>query len=350
MDNILRTPAYVIALLSIAACSVATPQPPPPSRASPLATVLIPTTSPTPTPSPDCPGNTPSDPPWVCVRGPAPTPGPSPTLTPSQTYDFGQLFTRTPPPTWPPKSVLPLYSPDGKYVAVLYENWHVMNGSNTLEVYDSAGNSVWRTDFQLAQEDPSPYMCTLGWSEDSSSLYYLYYWSPDGGDYAFWWDGYDLMRVQIPSGRVQHLIPGSGLFRFSSFAISPGDKYLAYVRELDNSSILYIRDLSSNTIRRALIIGQSDRFVRAGDIHWSPSGRSLAFQVELEDYSVLAIYLDTNTMQQKIVMQYQMGNVEFEGWLDDGTLQFFKWPENLVSLVDAASGEITVLATPTPIP
>jgi WD40-like Beta Propeller Repeat len=336
-------------LLLLTACSAHPALPTSPAQPSAIATQRPPSASPT----KDCPGNTASDPPWVCVEGPAtplPTTTSPPTLKPTPTYDFRQVFTRTPPPSWPPDATGFLLSPDGRFVAIISYHHADMSAEETIEVLDVRGTSIWHIDFPLTQEDPTPYMAIDTWSEDSSALYFLYGWHPDGGDYAFWWTAYDLLRVQLPSGLVQHMIPGTRFNAFASFAISPDTRYLAYVREADDSSIIYVRDLSTGTLRRDYIIGHSDHYVRAGDITWAPSGNGLAFQVEFPDYIVRTIFLNTTTMEQKLIKQYEMESMYFQGWSADGKLDFLEWPEQQVVLVDIETGETALLGTATPRP
>ena len=117
-----------------------------------------------------------------------PIPTDSKTPTPSET------LTATPKP---PDQIL--YSPNGEYVAEFDNAYgHPAFEGQIIEILDKQNSLLWSIPYQheTAMVDPHPRLSIYGWSDDSSYLYFYYQFSPDGGDFAFWWDGFDLQRIE----------------------------------------------------------------------------------------------------------------------------------------------------------
>lgn len=250
-----------------------------------------------------------------------------------------------------------LYSPNGKFVAKLYSlYWLPSLEKPVIEISDKQGNLLWQIPFQgkVPEIDPGVSLLIYKWANDSSKLYFKYYSYPDGGgDFAFWWDGWDLQSIDIKTGEIRRVLPGKGSM---SFAISPDGSQIAYARAQDTPGILFIRNLAVGTeIQIVVKPTQKYQYEMVGEIHWSPSGKAFVFQVQDQETKehwpeVQVIYLDTVTLEQKLVIQYDVQSMDFESWVDERTLRFYDRPDEPVLLVDIFTGEVTSLGTPTPSP
>jgi len=199
--------------------------------------------------------------------------------------------------------------------------------------------------------DPHPGLNIYGWSKDSAYLYFFYRFSPDGGDRAFWWDGFDLQRIDIQTGNIEQVIPSQSK-GFVAFAFSPDKTQIAYTRAQDNPSIIFIRNLSTGAEKTANVIFPSKNYVRVGNIHWSPSGKEIAFQTETSDYMVQMIYLDLSRMKQKVIREYELFTIDFQRWTSDGKLEFREFKSysdtsSQIVHVDFRNNTSIVIGTPT---
>jgi len=244
-----------------------------------------------------------------------------------------------------------LISPDGAFVANAYfENDHP-SGVQTIEIRNKDGKLMWQIPYQgeLPTSDPRPLLDIFQWSIDGSHLYFYYAWSPDGGDRAFWWTGYDLQKIDTKTGEIQSVLQGED---FMSFAISPDGTQIAYIRAKDQPGVIYIRDILTGIEKTAYVLNDSGNFVIEGDIRWSPQGNGIAFQTQDSDYMVQTIYLNLRTMKQKVIQKYQVYTFDFQGWTNDGKLEFKELGKTGVQIiqVDISTSTSVVIGTPTPSP
>ncbi len=195
--------------------------------------------------------------------------------------------------------------------------------------------------------DPAPYMKLVGWSKDGNSFYFCYQFTPDGGDYAFLWDGYDLQRLDIATGDVEQVIEDNGLF---SFAFSPDGLFLAYARNGDEPEAIILRDLLSGRETRHILPATDRVIIRVGDIHWSPSGSGLVFQTEEEEWMVQTFFLDIQAMHLRLIRRYELYELFLEGWENDRQVRYNEYPQNMILLLDPLTGQENILGTPTPLP
>ncbi len=167
----------------------------------------------------------------------ASVPKPSTTIAPP--------LSQTPFSTLIPNAFESLVSPNGELVANAYFQSEYSSGIQTIEIRSKEGNILWQIPYKGEPpiSYPRPLLTILRWSNDGSQLYFYYVWSPDGGDRAFWWTGYDLQKIDVKTGDINYLLPGNG---FMSFKISPDGTQIAYTRSQDNPSIIYIRNLSTD--------------------------------------------------------------------------------------------------------
>jgi Tol biopolymer transport system component len=266
-----------------------------------------------------------------------------PTINPS-------LF-NTPFPTEGPSPFYSLASPNGEFVANAYFENQLPSGLQTIEVRDKGNKLIWVIPYQgePPNSDPRPVLNILQWSSDSSQLYFYYVLSPDGGDIAFWWTGFDLQSLNMNTGEVQKILPGKGSM---SFAVSPDGATIAYTRSQDNPFVIYIRNLSTDSEKKAAVINSSNNYARVGDIHWSPNGQDVAFQTETEEGKIQTILLNPVTLKQKVVEEYDLYTKWFDGWAENGKLQFSQISDDGMRIdkvfqVDVGSFEENLVGTPT---
>jgi hypothetical protein len=272
------------------------------------------------------------------------------TLTPTATTTLEIVPTFTSTPKLPEQII---NSPNGEFIAELENAYsHPAFAPQVIKILDKSGSLLWEIPYQheTAMVDPHPVLSIFGWSKDNAFLYFYYEHSPDGGDRAFWWDGFDLQRINVQNGSIEQVIPGDPK-GFVAFAFSSDETQIAYTREQDDPSILHIRNLSTGAEKTVEVIPSSKNYVRVGDIHWSPSGQEIAFQTETEDYMAQTIVLNLSTMEQKFVREYIVSNSFFQGWSDNGNLEFFDIDRGAkIVHVNPGNNETIVIGTPTPRP
>lgn len=246
-----------------------------------------------------------------------------------------------------------LNSPNGEYIAEFDNAYgHPAFEPQVIEIFDKNGSLLWEIPYQheIATYDPHPGLTVYGWSKDSTYLYFYYDFHPDGGDFAFWWEGFDLQRINVQTGDIEQVIPGDRE-KFVAFAFSPDETQIAYTREQDNPSILYIRNLSTGAEKTAKVISSSMDYVRVGDIHWSPSGKEIAFQTETDEFMAQTIVLNPANMEQKVIREYLVSTAYFQGWSDDGNLEFLDTEKGVrIVHINPKNNETIVIGTATPRP
>lgn len=279
------------------------------------------------------------------------TPVPTITLTPNPPVAFSTPTSDMPSPTASPFVMSELASPNGEYIA--YSYFYYGTEQQTIEIQDKEGKLIWQIPFQgeLPHYDPRPTIGMYQWSKDSSQLYFCYYWSPDGGDIIVQWTGYDLQKIDIKTGSVQRVLPGSG---YMTFAISPDESQIAYVRKQDQPGVISVRNLSTDIERTAYIIIPRENYVTLGNMEWSPNGKGLVFETQDNNHMVRAIYLNLTTMKQRVIKEYPVINFPgwavFQRWVNNHILEFAESGDNGVQIIqiDIESKETVVIGTPTP--
>lgn len=90
------------------------------------------------------------------------------------------------------------------------------------------------------------------------------------------------------------------------------------------------------------------QFDQSGRIFLSPSGKGAIFHT-LNDFVGKSIYLDTVTMEQKVIMEnYTIMEIEFDGWTEDENPRFRRGDG--IFVIDLDTLEQTVIGTATPTP
>jgi Tol biopolymer transport system component len=137
-----------------------------------------------------------------------------------------------------------------------------------------------------------------------------------------------------------------------SFSISPDGTKIAYTKQHDQPSVIYIRDLSTGVQKTAYVLNRSINYFIVGDIRWSPTGNRIAFQTQDSNYTVQTIYLNLLTMKQRVIQEYKVYSFDFQGWADDGKLEFKEFGKTDVQIIqiDVSNDKLVVVGTPTPSP
>ncbi len=273
------------------------------------------------------------------------------TIIPTETNTPVILPTETSTPK-PPDQIL--NSPNGEFVAVFDNAYsHPAYEPQVIQIFDKNSSLLWEIPYQheTAMVDPHPSLAIYGWSKDSAYLYFYYFFSPDGGDRAFWWDGFDLQRIKSQTGEIEQVIPGDKE-SFVAFAFSLDETQIAYTRQQDNPSIFYIHNLVTGTDKTTNVITSAHNYIRVGSIVWSPSGNKIAFQTESDDYVAQTIFLDLSNMKQKVVREYLVDTSYFDGWSDDNNLRFLdiKGSKGYIVNLNIINGKLVEIGTPTPQP
>ncbi len=239
-------------------------------------------------------------------------------------------------------------SPNQQYVAELIDIRRPLHPTRpAVQVVTGGGELVARVPFkgEIPDSYPRPWMLIIGWSPDSSRLYFCDEWSPDGGNFAFWWTGYHLRSIDVSTGTIETVIDGDG---FVSLGFSPDGTRLAYTREHDEPKMIHIRELRTGQEERVPVIEPSTPYELVGDLHWAHGAQLLAYQTQDQDSHVQTVVLDLATMQQRVVRQYMPFDAWLLGWLGNDQLEYEQ--EGGVARLALASGSITVHGTATPSP
>lgn len=272
-----------------------------------------------------------------------------PTSTETNTPVILPTKTSTPKP---PDQILK--SLNGEFVVVFDNAYsHPAYETQVIQIFDKNSSLLWEIPYQheTAMVGPHPGLAIYGWSKDSAYLYFYYYSSPDGGDRAFWWDGFDLQRINVQTGEIEQVISGDKK-SFVAFAFSPDETQIAYTRQQDNPSIFYIQNLVTGVEKSTNVITSQHNYIRVGGIAWSPSGDKIAFQTESDDFVAQTIFLDLSTMKQKIVREYMVSTLYFDGWSDDNNLRYLdiRGAKGYILNLNIINGEVVEIGTPTPQP
>jgi len=270
---------------------------------------------------------------------------PSNTSKPSDNPDPTSTSTDTPAPTedYYDQKVL---SPNGEYVAKHYFHYRDIGGE-TITITDNDGEEIWKIINQLGTptSDPWPYLVIHKWSNDSTKVFFSYLYYPDGGDYSFWWNGFDLQKINVLTGQISRVLPGEG---FMSFAFSSDDSQIAYTRIQDDPSTIFIRDQSTGFTKSAII--GTEKFQITGEIHWNMRGDFVVFHLMNDEYIEQSILLNTETMQMVLIKEYEIHSAWFDGWTNNETLRYMKMPGGIVTEIDINALEEIVIGTATPQP
>lgn len=273
------------------------------------------------------------------------------TLTPNSLVTISTPTSEVPSPTAEPFIMSELASPNGKYIA--YSYFYYGTEQQTLEIQDKEGKLIWQIPFQgeLPHYDPRPTIGAHLWSNDSSQLYFCYYWSPDGGDIFIRYSCRELQTIDIKTGEIQTVVPDG----YTAFEISPNGSQLAYLQCNDETCAIHVRNLSTGSEKAASAIANLKDYIAEGGISWSPNGNSLVFHTQDAGYMLQTLYLDISTMKLRLIKKYPVPGFQdnwaaFDGWVDDNILRFVESgnPGEQVVYLNIRNNESVVIGTPTP--
>ena len=227
-------------------------------------------------------------------------------------------------------------SPDGKFSAKLRVDRANHEKKPVIEIWGNAGSKLWEVEFQVSDVTPGSMMAIVGWAPDNSRVYFYYpYWREVR--YTIF-KGSQLQSVDSETGEVEDVITGCCI----DFDFSKDMSKVAYTSE-DKVGIL---DLATGMDKSITILPH--KFDQSGRIFLSPSGKRAIFHT-LNDFVGKSIYLDTITMEQKVIMEnYTIMEIEFDGWTEDENPRFKKGDGFFV--IDPDTLEQTIIGTATPQP
>lgn len=267
------------------------------------------------------------------------TPRPTPSVTLSKTLESS--------PT-PDPAIQVLVSPNGNLVAKLYTNSNSSRPSlekPVIEISDKRGMLLWQIPYpgEISRSYPQPSFSIYKWANDNSALYFFEGFSYDG--YITLWDGFNLQKVDIKTGMIEKVVPGTELM---AFAFSPDEYSIAYARNQATQLQLVIRNLATKSEKSVRIDIKSEKPIQVGWISWSPNGEKVLFHVETKG-QVWAFYLDTTTMTQKELLNFVLEKYWFDSWSQDNKPQYIDYYKN-ISVVDVETGKLSMVGTTTPTP
>ena len=300
--------------------------------ASQVATTDVPAMATTSVPS-AAPTRVASSPTATATPHPTSTVAPTPTLWPSPTPEV-------------PWQTVP--SPDGKLTAKMYEDYWHSYSLQIIEVHDQQGEVVWAIPYQgqWPRGDPHSVMTIVGWSPDSSTLYFYYSFGYDGWYTLF--NGSNLQALDLPTGKLKSLVSGCCV----AFSFLPDMSTFVYT----SAGRVGVYDIATGSDRWANI--RSAKIDQAGQIHWSPGGTGAVFTVLMDEQTnAREIYLDVKSMMQTVLFEDFLENYWLDGWTESGNPRYVKL--NLASdgagsleviVVDIKTAASLVVGTVTPTP
>lgn len=257
-----------------------------------------------------------------------------------------------------------VYSPNGRWVAKRYSESSSVN-FDRIEIQDVNGSILWKIPFEgviLGRDGnvwieiptqgepwkgaPNPSIYILEWSRDSQYLYFYYRLFVDG--YQPLMDKFDLQRIDVSTGAIEKVLPGTGDMDFS---FSQNQEYLVYTRGQDMPRRITIRKISNDT-EQSISNPEWDREIQIGGFDWSPYNENeLRFITLSENEEQIQTYfLDIKNMSTKLIIEFSREELWFDTWLPNNVFRFKTLPDNEITEVDLALPIPNIIGTATPIP
>ena len=267
----------------------------------------------------------------------------TPSKTPSAIVTPNPTFTKqpelTPPPTFDPY-INSIDSPDGNFSVKIHINLIDQNEKPFIEIWDKSGKPLWRVDYQYSWNPdaaPNDNLTIYGWSKDSSKVYFYYSFGYDGSYTLF--NGSNLQSIDAYTGEVKDVISGCCI----AFDFTPDMNKITYT----NNGRVGILDLITGKDNSVKIFPH--QYEQAGWVYISPSSEKVIFHT-LFEYAGTAIFLDANTMNQKIIMEkYFIETMQFDGWAVDESPRYLELGKDVFT-IDLNTFAKIVVGTPTPRP
>ena len=240
-------------------------------------------------------------------------------------------------------------SPDGKWVATSLvafpkDNSGIQQAYVRLMIFSADGKTHWMIsdkweELGLGFPIPAP----LKWSRDGKHFYFTHRVTPDGcGAFSFLTD---LQQVDLADGIVTELLPPLAV----TLALAPDQSQVAYVGQGDRGLIL--KDLVTGEERETKI--DPGKEFDAGNILWSPNGKSLAFSLAINpctgEYGVSKtvwaestsiLWVDANTLQQEVLVEEDPRWFITWEWNEAEKITITDGVENSLWQLDVNTGEI----------
>ena len=179
------------------------------------------------------------------------------------------------------------------------------------------------------------------WSRDGRYLYFTD--EPYGiGGYILFWGGPDLQQVDLATGTITEILPDQGCL--CAMSLSPDGATLAVIAGIDPLELV-LRNILDGTERRTQL--ESGHW-QAGNIVWSPEGKSLMYTMAIGDYEKEAysiVRVDVGTLAQTVLIHDDPRLLETIVLADAKTV----WLNSSLMLggawrMDADTGETTLVA------
>ncbi len=177
------------------------------------------------------------------------------------------------------------------------------------------------------------------WSRDGRYLYFTD--EPYGiGGYILFWGGPDLQQVDLATGTITEILPDQGCL--CAMSLSPDGTLLAVITGVEPLELV-LRDLATGAERKTIL---ENGHLQAGNIVWSPDGKSLMFTMaisdpEKESYSIVRV--DAGTLAQTVLIHDDPRLLETIVWADAKTV----WLNSTLGgawRMDAETGEAMLMA------
>lgn len=257
-----------------------------------------------------------------------------------------------------------IYSPDGLWVAKRFTGQSSIN-LDRIEIQFVNGSVVWNIPFEgvildregdvwieippqgeMWEGDPNPTVYILEWSQDSRYLYFYIRYFADG--YQPLLDKFDLQRIDVKSGIIEKVLPGTGDMDFS---FSPNQDYLIYTRGQDIPRRIVIRK-TSNGAEQSVSIDEWNKDLEIGGFDWSPYNESeVRFLTFSEDWEKIQVYfLDIKNLSTKLIIEFWREELWYDKWLPNNIFRFISLPDNEITEVDIAMPTPNIIGTVTPVP
>jgi hypothetical protein len=257
-----------------------------------------------------------------------------------------------------------VYSPNGLWVAKKYSESSSVN-FDRVEIQNVNGSVLWKIPFEGAilgrdgnvwieipvqgeqwKGEPNPSIYIFDWSRDSQYLYYCYRLFADG--YQPLMDKFDLQRIDVNTGVIEKVLPGTGDM---DFLFSPNQEYLVYTRGQDINRRITIRKTGDET-EQSISNPEWDREIQIGGFDWSPYNENeLRFLTFSEDWEQIQVhFLDIKNMSTKLILEFQREELWFDAWLPNNVFRFKTLPDNEITEVDVTIPIPHIIGTATSIP
>jgi hypothetical protein len=213
-----------------------------------------------------------------------------------------------------------------------------------LMIFSADGRTNWTIIDEMQEIGLGfPMPAPVKWSQVGKHFYFTYRVIPDGCSAFDVRSG--LQQVNLEDGSVTELLPHISL----ALALKPDESQVAFVRSGERR--LVVRDLTTGEERETQI--DPGKNFNAGNLLWSPDGKSLALTLAINPCegafgvsrtvwaeSTSILWVDAETLEQKVLLQEDSRLfVTFE-WNEPGRITLVDGQESSLWELNVNSGEI----------